>query len=426
MGFREMSLVVDMVGVLKPAPKFVLAMLADRAAARPELYGKASCWCGIEELARRTSQSQRTVIRHLQLLESLNLIEKQHRYITNERGQGRRIESVYIIDLPAIQAGRFLGEINGPQPVEKVIHNKESLSDNLSPKPQNPRSGYKCQNVTYSEFKCQEGPGLSDNSVTYLKEREINNPPYPPCAAGDEPGEPRSGGEPSSPSGAADAASGEGTTIDHQTASQAPVVRATRPNAGQPSAATPHQENETAAQNVSSGVITPLGPSANQDPVPEDDQPVSSADRELLAACMPPEFLAVPARDLRIFASKLRERLEYGWTPAQIRQVLASRPLPATVRNLPALVNARLNVDVPVTCAPLSTSQAMMPPVVELVTSNGQPVAPGQIDWWKVMQAKVQAEANGDPDAGLSKREFAVKKGLENFLAWRPKAVTTW
>ena len=72
MGHVEMGAVTAYVNCLKPGPKFVLAMLADRA--EPKEWrddDKVECWPSVHELVQRTAQSKSTVLRQLAQLEAL-------------------------------------------------------------------------------------------------------------------------------------------------------------------------------------------------------------------------------------------------------------------------------------------------------------------------------------------------------------------
>ncbi|MGV0438350.1 helix-turn-helix domain-containing protein, partial [Corynebacterium mastitidis] len=118
MGFVEMGIVVEQVTVLKPGPKFTLAMLADRADSKGRTDGRVECWPSIRELVRRTAQSKSTVLRQLSYLQAIGLIEVEKRWHTDASGQARQTTNRYIINLPGIQRGAFRAD--------EVIHSHDT------------------------------------------------------------------------------------------------------------------------------------------------------------------------------------------------------------------------------------------------------------------------------------------------------------
>lgn len=78
----------------------------------------------------------------------------------------------------------------------------------------------------------------------------------------------------------------------------------------------------------------------------------SSADDGLLvAACLPPALQALDRQGAHRVAQMLRVRLDAGWAPGQIRQLMDQR-LPFRVHRLAALVAARLEANVDPQAAP--------------------------------------------------------------------------
>lgn len=79
-------------------------------------------------------------------------------------------------------------------------------------------------------------------------------------------------------------------------------------------------------------------------PVSEADRVVESAseaDLAILAACVPESMRVMDARGLGLVVGLLRERLDAGWTPGEIRRLLDS-PLPDRVARMSGLVASRL------------------------------------------------------------------------------------
>ena len=108
----------------------------------------------------------------------------------------------------------------------------------------------------------------------------------------------------------------------------------------------------TAASPVATSVL-PEGRRGPQEPhrspkgltsVSEGDrgaESVSEADLAILAACLPESMRVMDARGLGLVVGLLRERLDAGWAPGEIRRLLDS-PLPDRVARMSGLVASRL------------------------------------------------------------------------------------
>ena len=68
---------------------------------------------------------------------------------------------------------------------------------------------------------------------------------------------------------------------------------------------------------------------------------VSEADLAILAACLPESMRVMDARGLGLVVGLLRERLDAGWAPGEIKRLLDS-PLPDRVARMSGLVASRL------------------------------------------------------------------------------------
>lgn len=367
MGIAEMGICVEHVHVLKPACKFTLTMLADRAdpfddpqKTQRRTDGRAVCWPSVQDLARRTGQSRSTVLRQLKELERLGIIETQKRYYRDERGQGRRTTNRYILNLPDMLAGRFqsadtgLGVKMTPKPVESKPAG-QSKSVKMTPK---------------QSIGVKNGKSLSVNSDTpynYQGLTTIPSPPSPPVDAATESGdaslpgsaEPHSGepdgsseqgSAPDAQAGSVDAPVGDvhdgrGETFDrHRSALSAPE------GAQQAAAGVGPEKAPQSPENVHEGPVTTIPESL---PERENHNDVISEDSALVADVLPEEMQAVPSREYPRLAAAIRERLDAGWNREQMRRVLASRELPDHVRHLTALVMARFRDDLPVDNPPV-------------------------------------------------------------------------
>ena len=105
-----------------------------------------------------------------------------------------------------------------------------------------------------------------------------------------------------------------------------------------------------------STVATPVPPEGHRDPQgprrsPKKPAPgaegdrgaesASEADLAILAACVPEPMRVMDARGIGLVVGLLRERLDAGWTPGEIKRLLDS-PLPDRVARMSGLVASRL------------------------------------------------------------------------------------
>lgn len=80
---------------------------------------------------------------------------------------------------------------------------------------------------------------------------------------------------------------------------------------------------------------------------------MSEADRLLVAECLPEHLRALDAGGAARVVRLLRERVEAGWRPAEVRRVM-DQPLPSSVGRLSSLVASRLERNVDPAAAPLA------------------------------------------------------------------------
>ena len=311
-----MGAVTAYVNCLKPGPKFVLAMLADRA--EPKEWrddDKVECWPSVHELVQRTAQSKSTVLRQLAQLEALGIISVERRWIKDENGQARQTSNLYVIDLPAILAGKFKNRPSSSKGVK------------VTPKPSSGKTPVQAKGVKMTPKESLSVKNPHSKSVNSDTPKNINiniNPPSPP------------------PSTAADV---------RQCGGQAAPDR---PGEGRDDAA----PNLDQSQDRFSADFQPrndagsAGSALGAKKLPERQMGSPESDWELISQCLPEPMRSVPPRDVPQIAGLLRERVKAGWRVEQIRGVLDSRALPSLVRTLTGLVKARLRDDVPVNGAP--------------------------------------------------------------------------
>lgn len=364
MGFAEMGICVEHVHVLKPACKFTLAMLADRAdpfndpdKTERRADGRVVCWPSVEDLARRTGQSRSTILRQLKELEQLEIIETQKRYYRDERGQGRRTTNRYILNLPDMLAGRFQSADTG-------------LGVKMTPKPVGSKPAGQSKSVKMTpkqSIGVKNGKSLSVNSDTPYNYQGLTTIPSPPSPPVDAAAEPRGQGSAEPHSGEPDGSSGWGSAPDaHAGAVDAPAGEVHDDHGGESDR---HRSALSASESVQRSAEKGKpekasgGPdeghegaeSAISEPMPgyENHNDVISDDSALVADVLPEEMQAVPSREYPRIAAAIRERLDAGWSREQMRRVLASRELPDHVRHLTALVMARFRDDLPVEKPPV-------------------------------------------------------------------------
>lgn len=367
MGFAEMGICVEHVHVLKPACKFTLAMLADRAdpfddpqKTQRRTDGRVVCWPSVQDLARRTGQSRSTVLRQLKELERLGIIETQKRYYRDDSGQGRRTTNRYILNLPDILSGRF----------QKV---DESLGVKMTPKPVDGKSAGQSKSVKMAlkqSIGVKNGKSLSVNSDTpynYQGLTTIPSPPSLPVDAATDSGDVSLLGSAEPHSGEPDGSSEQGNVPAVQAGSvDTPDGEAHDDHGGESgrhrSALSASEkarrfDEESGAEQVSKSPEKVHGRSmatgSESLPGDENHNDVISEDFALVVDVLPEEMQAVPSREYPRLAAAIRDRLDAGWSREQMRRVLASRELPGHVRHLTALVMARFRDDLPVDNPPV-------------------------------------------------------------------------
>ena len=286
MGFVEMGIVLNHVE-LQPAQKMILMALADRADA------EGVCWPSIGEIAHRTCQSERTVLRHIAALKDLGLLTSQQRRYRTAKGDTRQASNVYHLNLAGMLAGNF----------------------DSRPKREKTSSGPGCQSVIQENVPaenlqvnpgCQSVQSQGDNSVSRRTcHKELTIPVPVPAEANQD--------QATGPGGAA-----------------APA------DSGSPS---------------DSGTASPAAPRSARSAASDDDwDKVFTCLPSRMA-----EYL--PAAKIPQIAGYLSERIDAGWQPGRIRAILDGRALPEQVENMTGLVIARLRDDVPVEAAPPNTDE---------------------------------------------------------------------
>ena len=291
MGFIEMGIVLNHVE-LQPAQKMILMALADRADA------EGVCWPSIAEIAHRTCQSERTVLRHIAALKELGLLTSQQRRYRTAKGDTRQASNVYHLNLPGMLAGNFdsrpkRGKTSSDPGCQSVTQENVPV-ENLQVNPG-------CQSDGLEIPGCQSVQSQGDNSVSRRTcHKELTIPVPVPAEANQ------------------DQATGSGGAA-------APA------DSGSPS---------------DSGTASPAAPRSARSAASDDDW-------DQVFTCLPSRMAEhLPAAKIPQIAGYLSERIDAGWQPGRIRAILDGRALPEQVENMTGLVIARLRDDVPVEAAP--------------------------------------------------------------------------
>lgn len=380
MGFAEMGVCMENVHILKPTTKFTLAMLADRAdpfmdaqKTRKRTDGCVECWPSIADLMHRTNQSKSTILRQLKELEKLGLIKIENRWTKNAQGMSRQTSNRYVINLPDMLAGRFMGE-------------ESSLGVKMTPKENGPKHagqplGVKMTPKEPLGVKKRDSLGVS--SDTPIKDQGLTTTPSPQPPVRkkrDRRSSAPSTGEPSGSRGGEEtlhewtdrlrtislALIGEAVLPDGVTNEELQAVRELeaqhRAHALEalPEAAsdviTP-VEAETASTDDVASESTVLG---QETPAAERGKATGAADLSqaelvtLAREVLPAPMQAMGPQHLARIGHAIDQRLHAGWSKDDVTLILAMRQLPSNVRNLTALVMARLRDDVPLDQPPIS------------------------------------------------------------------------
>jgi putative replication protein len=116
---------------------------------------------------------------------------------------------------------------------------------------------------------------------------------------------------------------------------------------------------------------------------------LSEQERALLGACLPAWMASLDKRGAHKVAQALKERVDAGWQPSQIRGLLDGNP-PSQIIHMPSLVLNRLERNVDIDCAPARLSAEAKKRASErrkqIIVASEQPQAP--------LDAKTQAAAN--------------------------------
>ena len=133
-------------------------------------------------------------------------------------------------------------------------------------------------------------------------------------------------------------------------------------------------------------------------------------ERALVGACLPAWMASLDKRGAHKVAQALKERVDAGWQPSQIRGLLDGNPPPQII-HMPSLVLNRLERNVDIDCAPARLSVEAKKRASErrkqIIAASEQPQAP--------LDAKTQAVANAAKE--WVSQNYPALEGMDLALA---------
>ena len=305
-------------GEVGSVPQLVLMLMADWA----DHEDKA--WPGVKTLAAMTCRSERTIIRAVKRLEDAGLIEKSARTAwcaldnpacLSKGPHKHRTSNLYRLKVGAVPVLPARGRSVPGAKEEEFKGDRMSLMK---------ETAESCGNPTSDKMSL-----LSFNSD--ISGRSIVTPVSPVCnrdTLEDYPPDPTQPSPPIEEVSDVDFGLGSvGSGIDSgdeavtEVAAASPVATsATRGGRRDP------QKRPGAAKDPGAG---------------RGAESASEADLAILVACVPESMRVMDARGLGLVVGLLRERLDAGWTPGEIKRLLDS-PLPDRVARMSGFVASRL------------------------------------------------------------------------------------
>ena len=306
-------------GEVGSVPQLILMLMADWA----DHEDKA--WPGVKTLAAMTCRSERTIIRAVKRLEDAGLIEKSARTAwcaldnpacLSKGPHKHRTSNLYRLRVGAVPVLPARGRsVPGAQ-------EGESKGDKMSLMKETAES---CGNPISDKMSL-----LSFNSD--ISGRSIVTPVSPVCnreTLEDYPPDPT---QPPSPSieEVSDGDFGLGSVGSGIDSGDEAVAEVT---AAPPVATSATHGSRRAPQKRPGDAKAPGGGRGAES--------ASEADLAILAACVPEPMRVMDTRGLGLVVGLLRERLDAGWAPGEIKRLLDS-PLPDHVARMSGLVASRL------------------------------------------------------------------------------------
>ena len=346
--------------------KLVLLSLANFADDEDE------AWPHVETLAKMASVSVRSVFRALAALEAAGLISRTMGLRENAGGGLRKSNSLYRLHVPdevSRRAGRGEGR-------PKLLREAPSGSQHdtgvmLAAVADKTPSGSQCDTGVTLADQPDTGGTTNMTPVSGLYKENPSHieppPPLPPTSS------------------SADGSGGVGSGSESD-------VEDSRGGVGLPAAGSAPAGGRAVSPNADGGVV-PVGRDV-------------AADWALIRHALPEPMQVLDDDGVAVVAPLLRERLDAGWTAADLRAHLAVNPVPDRVRHLAGLVAHRLG-KLPPEGAPKSSSSRRRipdPPSTPLRPEERSPVAV------RAEAARAEAIRTGSADAGRSRAWWLMRE----------------
>ncbi|MHA2788303.1 helix-turn-helix domain-containing protein [Corynebacterium sp. S7] len=377
MSTKAVAWVLDDLQALKPGPSLVMLALADFADERN------SCFPGQERLARRSRCSRRSVVRHLAELRDLGLIFVESRTTNDAHGRVRRTSNRYVLNVGVV--------VNTESDIVALSakYAGQSECDSLAP------------TVTESDKNVTECDTGVTGTTSYITTSNSPSPHPSTVAQSEAAASPREG-------------SPDGSVREDVPSIDDGVARRGFADGN---------ASRLGGEAPSERVITLMENQNTHPDLRDDRQELSFEESSSLAReVLPSPMQAMGPQQLVRVGRAIELRIDAGWSKKQITMVLGARELPSQVRNLVALVMARLRDDVPLDQVP--------PKGVNWASDAGHFVRKSQ---WSHQLSDGRVITRGDLDVGLiaiefnaarkdgrwssdDRMDFAVSSGIERFL----------
>lgn len=335
-------------------------------------------WPHLETLESMVGVSKRTVLRGLRELCDGGWISRLQGFADGPRGGLVKVNSVYRLNLPETVTRRCGHGADRPgqlreTPSQVRSDTGDTTVPSVNKSPSQVRSDMDVTTVDRGDTGdttvvtlvtplYKEEPSVEPSDLTPL-------PPTPPTAA----------------VVLADGSGGVGSESDSD-------VEDSRGGVGLPAAGSAPAGGRAVSPNADGGVV-PVGRDV-------------AADWALIRHALPEPMQVLDDDGVAVVAPLLRERLDAGWTAADLRAHLAVNPVPDRVRHLAGLVAHRLG-KLPPEGAPKSSSSRRRipdPPSTPLRPEERSPVAV------RAEAARAEAIRTGSADAGRSRAWWLMRE----------------